>query len=249
MARFVTLADMRNAIKLRGSYENSSDITDALLTDFINEAIAELWDILKSKRDDRLVSSFTITYLANAPTYDLSVSVDSDMNGEPTSFYELRKLEIADPSVASGWRRLRKIDLDVSHQYANLYGKRYVYRLQGGGSGGAGSADQLVLHPTPTVNETLRVWYIPSAPILVDGGASANFNSISAYEELVYQLAWRRCRDRQEQDLSSVDREIARLTARISTASDGRDVEPFYLSPYGSGGGGYNDDDEPGWGY
>lgn len=245
MARFVTLADMRNAIKIRGSYENSSDITDALLTDFINEAVAELWDILKSKRDDRLVSSFTITYLANAPTYDLSITIDSDMNGEPTSFYELRKLEIADPSAASGWRRLRKIDLDVSHQYANLYGKRYVYRLQGGGSGGAGSADQLALHPTPVVNETLRVWYIPSAPILTDGGAN-NFNSISAYEELVYQLAWRRCRDRQEQDLTSVDREIARLTARISTASDGRDASPFYLNPHGEAAGGYTDDDE-GW--
>lgn len=247
MPRFVNLAAMRTAIQLRGSYENSADITPALLNDFINEAIAEVWDILKSKRDDRLVSSFVITYAANAATYDLSTFIDEDMNGETTSFYELRKLEIADPSAASGWRRLRKIDLDVSHLYANLYGKRYVYRLQGGGSNGAGSADQLALHPTPTTNETLRVWYIPSAPVL--GVDTDNFNSISAYEELVYQLAWRRCRDRQEQDLTSVDREIARLTARISSAADGRDVEPFYLSGHGAGGGGYVDDDEPGWGY
>jgi hypothetical protein len=241
MARFVTLLSMRTAIQIRGSYENSLDITVPILNDFINEACAEVWDILKSKRDDRLVVAVTLTTVPGQDFIDLSAVAPLDVNGAASSFYELRKLEIADTSIPSGWRRLRKVDLDVSHLYSTLIGKRYRYRMQG--SGIAGSVDQLVLHPTPLAVETLRAYIIPSAPILVADGDK--FNSVSAYEELVFQLAWRRCRDRQEQDLSACDREISRLTARISAASDGRDPEPFYLNPHGASGG---PDDDLDWG-
>lgn len=243
--RFVTLAAMRLAIQRRGSYENSTDITPDILNDLINEACAEVWDILKSKRDDRLVAPVTIVYSANAASYDLSSLDITDLNGAETSFYELRKLEIADPSAASGWRRIHKVDLDVSHMYARLYGKRYRYRMQGA-LGTSQSSDQLVLHPTPVVDETLRLFIIPAAPIL--SADTDTFASVSGYEELIFQLAWRRCRDRQEQDLTSVDREIARLTARISAAADGHDVEPFYLSPHGVGRGCRSDDDDGDWG-
>lgn len=241
---------MRTAIQIRGGYENSTDITAAILNDFINEAIAEVWDILKSKRDDRLVTSGIATTTPGVEGVDLSNFTVTNINATNSSFYELRKIEIADPSARSGWRRLRKIDLDVSHLYANLCGKNYRYRMQGAGfiTGGGFSADALVLHPTPQVVETLRLYVVPDAPILTND--AQQFNSVNGYEELIYQLVWRRCRDRQEQDLTSVDREIARLTARISSAADGRDVEPFYLSPHGAGGSrGFSDDEDDWWSY
>lgn len=235
---------MRTAIQTRGSYENSTDITAALLNDFINEAVAEVWDLLKAKRDDRLVVSTTTTTTPGTDFIDLSALSFPDQNGAGSSFYELRKLEIADPSARSGWRRLFQISLDVTHLYGTLYGKRYAYRLAGSPIG-SGSTDGLFLHPTPQAVETLRLFVIPSAPVLSND--AANFNSVSGYEELVYQLVWRRCRDRQEQDLTSVNQEIARLTARISAASDGRDVEPFYLNPHGVRGSRSDDGDDGGW--
>lgn len=228
MAANVTLLQMRTDIQVRGGYENSADITTAILNTFINEAVRQVWDLLKSKRDDMLVTSATIT-----------TSVGVDATALPATFYQLRKLEIADSSAPSGWRRLRQTTLDVSHMYAQLFGKRYRYRLQGA---------NVVLHPTPQAVETLRVYFIPVAPTLAADGDT--FDGVNGYEDLVFQLALYRCRDRQEQDLSSCTREIARLTAQISAASDGRDVEPFYVGPFGSAGGlGASDEDEAYWGY
>jgi len=221
----VTLARMREAIRLEGSWENSSDITDALLNNFINRGVREVWDLLKSKRDDLLVASINIT---TSPGFEKSPL--------PDGFYQLRKLEIADPSSRSGWRRIRKVDLDVSHHIANLQGKNYRYRLQG---------NTLVLHPTPQAAEQLRMFYIPVAPRMADDADT--FDGINGYEELVFQIVVMRCRDRQEQDVSVQVREIQRLTANISAASDGRDVEPFYLNPYGATGGACDDDDEAYW--
>lgn len=223
MAATVTLLSMRTDVAVRGGYENSADITPAILNTFINEAVKQVWDILKSKRDDMLVTSTTL------PTV-----IGVDATALPPTFYQLRKLEIADSSAPSGWRRLRQTSLDVSHQYAQLFGKRYRYRLQG---------PSIVLHPTPQAIETLRIFFIPTAPQLAADGDT--FDGVNGYEDLVFQLALFRCRDRQEQDLASCTREIARLTAQISSASDGRDVEPFYLNPYGAGGGVYSDEDEP----
>ncbi len=226
MASTVTLLSMRTDVAVRGGYENSADITPAILNTFINEAVKQVWDILKSKRDDMLVTSATLT-----------TSVGVDATTLPATFYQLRKLEIADTSAPSGWRRLRQTSLDVSHQYAQLFGKRYRYRLQG---------PSVVLHPTPQAVETLRIYFIPAAQTLSADGDT--FDGVNGYEDLVLQLALYRCRDRQEQDLTSCTREIARLTAQIQAASDGRDVEPFYLNPYGSSGGIGSDDDDGYWG-
>jgi hypothetical protein len=227
MAATVTLLSMRTDVAVRGGYENSADITSAVLNTFINEAVKQVWDILKSKRDDMLVTSAT-----------LNTAIGVDATTLPATFYQLRKLEIADSSAPSGWRRLRQTSLDVSHQYAQLFGKRYRYRLQG---------PSVVLHPTPQAIETLRIYFIPTAPQLAADGDT--FDGVNGYEDLVFQLALYRCRDRQEQDLSSCTREIARLTAQISSASDGRDVEPYYLNPYGASGSIGSSDDEDFWGY
>lgn len=222
----ITLAQMRDSIRLEGSWEGSGDITDALLNDFIRRAICQVWDLLKQKRDDLLVTSTTLLTAANVDFVPLT-----------SDFYQLRKLEVADPSTPSGWRRLRKIDLDVAHRVSTISGKRYRYRLQG---------SRLVLHPTPQTIETLRMFYTPIAPILTDDDDT--FDGINGYEELIFQLVVMKCRDRQEQDVSVQIREIDRLTAAIQSASDGRDVEPFYLNPYGANSSlGDADDDEAYW--
>ena len=225
MVATVTLLQMRTDVQVRGGYENSADITPAILNTFINESVKQVWDILKSKRDDLLVTSATANTV-----------IGVDATALPATFYQLRKLEIADSSAPSGWRRLRQTSLDVSHQYAQLFGKKYRYRLQG---------PSIILHPTPQAVETLRVYFIPVAPTLAADGDT--FDGVNGYEDLVFQLALFRCRDRQEQDLTSCTREIARLTAQIQAASDGRDVEPFYLNPYGATGGLGADPDEDFW--
>ena len=202
--------------------ENSADLTTTVLNEIVNEAIAELYDILKGKRDDRLVTSTTLATVVGVASVAL-----------PSDFYELRKLIIVDSQAQSGFTRLRKVDLDSAHKFWQLYGKRYRYRLQG---------NLLFLHPTPQAIESLTLYYIPYAPLLVADGDT--FDGVSGYEELVTALGWRRCLVRQDLGTSEMDAEIQRLAARISSAADGRDVEPFSLDPDGPGFGFYGDDDD-----
>lgn len=211
-SRAVTLLELRNRVLRRGGVEFSADLTPEVLNDYINEAITELWDILRVKADDALVTSTT-----------LATTIGDEVVELPEAFYKLRKLMIADSSAPSGWRRLRSTSLDASHQFTTLINKRYRYRIQQG---------DLILAPIPQAVESLRLYYIPLCPVLV--ADDDLFDGFNGYEELAVQLAWKRCLVRQDLSTESVDAEINRLTGRISAAADGRDVEPFYLDIRGS---------------
>lgn len=211
MARTVTLASLRTSVQRRGSLENSSDITSALLTEFINEAVTEAYDILVSKWSDYFVSQATLSISAGASSVAL-----------PSDFYKLRALFIVDTTVPSGLRRLRSHDLTALSQFYVVVAKNYRYRIQG---------NTLYLAPAAAANETLTLYYVPCAPLLV--ADSDTFDGVNGYEELVIQLAYKRCLARQELPTGEVDNEVARLMARISRAADGRDAEPFYLDESG----------------
>lgn len=214
-ARTITLAGLRAAVLRRGGVENSIDLTPTVLNDYINSAIAELYDILDEKDDDRFVTPATLT-----------TTLGLDSVALPSGFYQLRKLEIVDSTAPSGYRRLRPIAVDAKHLYATgyLYGKQYRYWL---------NAYQVTLVPPPGVVETLRCYYVPVSPVLVND--TDVLDGWNGYEELVIQLAWRRCLVRRDLDTSGTDREVERLVERIKTAADGRDDEPFYLDPNGPG--------------
>jgi hypothetical protein len=228
MARTKTLTQLLTAVRTRGDWENSADITDAILTEFLNEGIAELWDILVGKWAD---------YYATAAAVATSVIVApySDTIALPTTFYKLRKLELLTSGTADTvnavYTRLRPHDLESSHQFAGGDTRHYRYRIQG-------SAIRLV--PWPTRLEAFRLTFVPYATELVSGADT--FDGINGYEAFAVQLALRRALARQDLPTDQVDAEIARLTLRVRTAADSRDAaEPFYLNPRGPSD---NDDDD-----
>lgn len=221
MADSRTLTQLIAAVQTLGKYENSRDMTSAVITQFLNEAIAETYDILVEKWADYYLSSSTVAVVANTDTYAL-----------PATFYKLRKVEI----LLSGTRyaKLYPHDLDVAHRYTTVNGKAYRYRLQAG---------NIVFVPMPAASETVRLWFIPAFTRLVAGADT--FDAINGYEDLVQQLAFKRCRDREELPHPEIDAEVARLTARVRTASDGRDAtEAFSLDPGGPPRNLYYDDGE-----
>lgn len=212
MARTFTLAELRTAVQRRGGVEGSYDLTTAILNEYINSAIAELHDLLIAKADDRLVTSATLTTTPGSATVAL-----------PSTFYEFRKLEIVDPSTPSGYRKLFGFTLDEAHLFGPSTGKDYRYRLEG--------ASSLILSAATPTAETLRLYFIPYATVLSADGDT--LNGWNGYDELVVMMAWRKCVERQRLDTSGVDREIARLQARVMRDSAGRDAEPFSLVPRG----------------
>jgi hypothetical protein len=238
MANPRTLAQLQASVLARGQYEGSNDLDPAKnpsspLTEFINEAIAEVYDLLVQKWADY----YTVT---GSPFTTVVGTFNYSLDTIAPSFYKLRKLEVLISGDASDpqarWRRLRPIDLEASHRFTQygLIGKGYRYRLQAG---------NLVLTPPPTSVDTLRVFFIPYATRLVNAGDT--FDGINNYEELVIQQALLYCKRREELPTDDIEREIARLTARVRTAADGRDAgDPFYLAAGGPSDG--DDDDDAG---
>jgi hypothetical protein len=211
-SRAQTLAQLRADVQRRGAYEGSRDITPVVLNDYINEAVAECYDILVEKWQDYYTTIAGFAFIVGTDTYAL-----------PVDFYKLRKIELQWDTTPR-WARVMPHDLEVSHEYRQNSSRHYRYRIQGGA---------LVFVPVPQVAETLRMFYVPTAPLLI--ADTDAFDGINGYEELVVQLAFMRCRQREDLDTGDIEREIARLTARVRTASDGRDAtEPFTLDPHHS---------------
>lgn len=290
MSNTRTFLQLRTSVQIRGGYENSADITDTVLGEVVNEAVAELYDMIVEKwadyytvlsndlvfigdtsgtGDSLTVSSGVVTMVdagatfraemvgqrmaiagasnaANNGTFRITEFVSStsvkfvnargvtetssftwSIDGSaaialPADFYKLRKVEIA---VGTGeWRKLYPHDLDAAHRRTSTTsGKGYRYRVQAG---------NLVLTPDPgATTETVRIYYIPFATRLsADTDAVDGFNQ---YEELIIQLALKRCKAREELPTEDIEREIERLSMRIRQSADGRDAEPFYLDPNG----------------
>lgn len=212
MARTFTLAELRTAVQRRGGVEGSYDLTEAVLNEFINSAAAELWDILQKKGDDILVVESTLTTDPGDSAVDL-----------PADFYKERVLWIQDTSMPSGWRKMLPFTLDEAHLFGPATGKNYRYRLQGGA---------IVLSSATSAAETFRLFYIPCSPVMTSD--ADELDGLNGFDELVVVMAWRKCVERQRLDTSGVDREIARLMARVSSAADGRNAEPFSLVPRGN---------------
>jgi hypothetical protein len=212
VAKTKTLAQIRLSVQTEGSYENSSDITGAVLNDYINKALVRGREILvKAWRDYFTVAGTPFTVVSGTPSYAL-----------PTDFEHLRKVEISTDG-GSRWHKLSPVDLDDTERHQSPTSRRYRYRLQGG-------TTPLALHPTPSAGtDQIRVWYIPYATELVNDSDTITIN-VDAEYELYVALALRKCRIREDLDTVQADATIADCTRRLTDMADERDAdEPFYL--------------------
>lgn len=213
MAKTKTLLQLRTSVATEGAYENSDDITTAVLNDYINKGIVRGREIIvKAWRDFFTIAGTPFTVASGQDSYAL-----------PTDFEHLRKVEIAIDAAQTQWRKLSPVDLDDTSRHQHSTSRRYRYRLQGG-------ATALALHPTPgNSTDVLRVWYIPYATELVNDSDTITINVDVEYE-LYVALALRRCRIREDLDTIAVDATIADCSKRLAEMADERDAgEPFYL--------------------
>lgn len=220
MAYTRTLAQLRQSLLVRGSYEKSADITPAVSLEVLNDALEEAYNIIQACDDAYYVQIGTpFSLVAGTDTYSL-----------PSDFYNLRKVEIL--ISTDRWQKLLPVPLDGNQRVTQwgLTGKRYRYRI---------SKQGITLSPTPRVSgDSVRVYYIPLAPQLVVDTDQVTFDR-PVEQKLVLQIALRDCYQRQDLDTQLIDQKIAQLSAQLRTAADSHDDgEPFYLSrggPYSAG--------------
>lgn len=229
MPRTITLSELRDGVRRRGDWENSTAITAVVLDDVLNSAIAEVWDVLVDRWADYYVSRSNLAATAGVETVAL-----------PSTFYKLRKVELLWSGTVDT-PEARYVDvppIDLKAAHLPHYGSRaYRYRIAGA---------SLYLAPFPPQAETIRLWFIPYASKLVADGDT--FDGVNGYEELVMAIAHRRLLVREELPTGEVDAEVARLTARVRSDADSRDAaEPFYLDPRGPRRDALDDDEEAWW--
>jgi hypothetical protein len=211
MARTATLAELRQSVLVAGGWENSADLTPAVLNEYINKAVAKIWRLLVKKGADYCTQRATLTTTPNS---------DAVTVGWPATFQKLRKLELQE---GSDYTKLRPTSLDAAHRF-RAGGRGYRYWLE---------ANVLYLAPTPTVADTLRLFYIPYAVKMTNDADT--FDGINGYEELVILWAKMYCERRQEMpEWQATWTEIQEAAADIKADADDRDAaEPFYLNANG----------------
>lgn len=192
--------------------ENSSFISDAEWTDYINEAGSELHDLLVSKfGDDYFLSSTSVSVVAGTDSYSL-----------PTDFMKIRGV---DAVVGSQNVTLRHFEFEERNKFQLYTGQLsyslsdLMYRVQG---------TTIKLVPVPADAGTLTVWYVPQYTLLSADGDLVDSQLAQGWDSYIVVDAAMKALAKEESDTAQLQAEKAAVIARIESAAANRDIsEPF----------------------
>jgi hypothetical protein len=213
MSRSVTLLVMRGEVRSRCDIEGATArFPDAQLTKWINDGIAELWELINKVQGHAAYyrSSSPFTTVGNVPTYAL-----------PADFYKLISVDVQTGSN-NFTLTCRPYMESERNRYKNLtvgwiYGQPVYYQLQG---------QTVAFTPAPSGGYQVTLNYVPTSPILVADGDT--FDGISGWEEYPILYASKKAATKdQDWDLkSALEGDLAAMRARIEEMSNERDDQP-----------------------
>lgn len=228
-----TLLQLRTQARQRADMVKSKFVTDEELTSYVNASMYELYDLL--------VSTYEDWYIADPITFTLTGTADA--YSLPTDFYKLRGIDRSVDGTENGtWFTVTPfmfIDRNKYNQINNIGGTipTVKYRLMG---------DNLKFVPYNVAAGLYRMWYIPSAPLLVDD--TDTFNGVDGWEEYIVVDCAIKMLAKQEDDVSVFMAQKNALKQRIeelaaerdagssATISDGRAAaQQGYFSVFGNG--------------
>lgn len=197
-----TLQDMISDVRQRTNMENSTFVTDAELTEFLNVALRELWTRLCQNGGQPFYRSVTT----------IPVTAGTNLYALPSDFLALQGVE------ASIFGTYGRIDSFMPSERAMLvnstttpFGSQVRYRVQG---------NTIELVPA-TLSFDMTVFYTPSCPRLVN--LSDTFDGFDGYEYAAIASACAAVKDKEETDpqfyMQERDR-IYRLIDQMSTTRD-----------------------------
>lgn len=163
MAADVSGTTLIGRIRDLGGYRDPF-ITDAMLLGWINDSLAQLWEIIIKYDPGRALQRDTIDWVAGEEKYDL-----------PDDFFRVKGVAVEDSSSASGWSRLERYMWPERHDASPGSDKlSALWDVQEG---------QLYLVPKPGWSAQVLVEYFQIAPVLDD--AADTFDSINYWTEWV----------------------------------------------------------------
>lgn len=204
----VTLLEMRTRSRERADMVNSRFITDAELNHYINASVQELYDLLIASRGESYyISSSTFSTANGTASYNLPSDflklMGVDLNTSPNQAVTLKSFKWQERNQARG-------------PYYIQYQAALRYQLRGG---------QLTFSPTPQGAQSITLWYVPRAIVLV--GDSDSFDGINGWEEYVIIDAAIKMRVKEESPVQELMIAKQDMLSRVLQASAARDsAEP-----------------------
>jgi hypothetical protein len=196
MASTVTLTNLIEQVRQRADMENTTFVTDAEITTYINSGCQDLYDILLKKYEDYYTISGSVVTDGIADTFAL-----------PAGFYKLIGVDYYLSGLLQPMERFNFED-----RYKYRYNAQVLrYRI---------IKNSLKIIPVPPA-QTLTIWYAPAFTPLVTG--SDTFDGINGWEDVVVVDAAMKCLKKEESDISQLLIEKQELTAKIEEMAFNRD--------------------------
>ena len=186
----------------------SNFVSDVEVTDYLNQGIAELHDILVTKYEDYSLSSATFTLTAGEDNeFDL-----------PSDFYKCLGVDYATNSNSTTVVNLRSYNFGERNMYNNLFYNTGLvatprYHIQG---------TRLKFIPKPTTSGTATLFYVPEAQQLTTKDTLLNIPN--GYEEYAVICAAINCLQKEETDVRVLLTQKAALKDRIEKAATYRNA-------------------------
>lgn len=219
----VTLLSLRTQARQRSDMVNSTFVSDAELTQYINSSIAELHDMM--------IQAYGSEYVVNQVYYTLPVFAD---NGAGIAPYDIVYYDINTVIGATDFYKLVGIDARVNNvNWSTLSPMNWNERNRLQRFGGAGGlwytplryrlvGTKLYFTPVTTVPLPIRLWYIPVAQKLTADGDT--LQDLNAYSEYVVVDAAIKMMQKEESDVTILMAQKKDLKRRIEEAANNRDV-------------------------
>lgn len=210
MARVRTLQSLIDDVRARADMDGDGHVTDAMITTWLNQGIAELWDELVYADPDSYYETDTFSTVANTESYTLPDDfyqvrgVDVVMNGrrfplEPLTFQE----RIGPATTLSG--------------YEGEPFMRYSIRRRSID----GSTSSIFFDPPPTGVYSILLHYVQAPQLLAD--PSDVLDGVAGWEDYPVVYAVIAALDRQEQSSTFARADLERISARIKRMAGLRD--------------------------
>lgn len=211
-----TLATLRTRAQQRADMESFGGVASTEWTTFINEAYAELWDMVIAACGDHFVSSADFTVTATAGTITL-----------PADCYKVVGVD-ADPGTDNE-RPVRQFDWASRNRQSSVR-----YRLMG---------SLIYFEPRNDSAGSYRLWYTPGHTALA-GESDTISTLLERWEEYIVIGAAIRGLKKKELDTTDLERDRARVAARVATMATFRDESQGGSVSDVKGFADYNDEDD-----
>lgn len=203
----ITLLELRTQARQRADMEKSQFVKDPELNNYINNSIAELYDLISDAYgSDYFVTSEALSVVAGTKQYSL-----------PDDFYELKAVDLK--IDGSNYIDVPRFNFAERNKYQDFgpwffyLNTNVRYRLVG---------STIYFSPTPNQNANVVIWYVPLATKLVDD--DDELDDLNGYSEYVIIDAAIKMMQKEESDVSVLAAQKQFIIERIKQKTANRDA-------------------------